>query len=1293
MSRYIATRAIRGANALVNEAEVMLHKALREKGPDTAVAFPNTAYHLPLIFGMTGMAVQKLGDLPPVLHHARELLHPVPAPHHWTPYLGETLDSGMATLLAAETIEAVRFVYNLQPEPMPGFHLAGGTAFTSPDMGNGGGNGADGHLNGPIDDIQLRSWGIQLVDGRMPGFAAIVGCAKSNEVAVKLVRELQRRNILTFLSGNVNGRSIIHQLMEEGVELGYDTYTVPFGTDTLSAIYALGFATRSALTFGGLKAGQARDILLYNRERVFAFVLALGEVDDLKYAAAAGAINFGFPVIADTVIPEILPTGVTRYEHVVSLPWNEIDGKDDLERAERLVEKCIEVRGVKVKVANVPVPVPYGSAFEGEVVRKADMRVEFGGKYSRAFEYLRMAGMDEVVDGKIEVVGPKFADLPAQGHMDLGIVAEVAGRQMQKDFEPVLERQIHYFINGASGIQHIGQRDIAWIRISTAAADKGFDLEHFGKILHARFKTDFGAIVDKVQVTIYTDPGEFHAWLDRAREAYDYRNKRLADLTDDKVEEFYSCTLCQSFAPNHVCVISPERLGLCGAYNWLDCKASFSINPTGPNQPIKLFKSVDMKKGYWTGTNDYAKIGSHGVVNEVAMYSIMENPMTACLTADAEVLVDGRVQRIGEFVEAARSGEQHLTTLDKPGRLTNSKLLGVHKNPAPEQLIRIETKSGLQLTLTPNHEVAADRWGQNGHGPWVRADELAAGDRLYALKHLRLEGKAPAAIDLLPDDCRVADAALLDEIETRAQAHFGSRAASYRAVGVDMPDPRASSLPLGVVRAFAQALGESWDEFKRGITTVAAASGQSPQPLPELTPDLLHLIGLLASDGSIDWQGPYWCRVNFTNSDPDLLASFADLYRRLFPVAILGERSKEGGGEIEGRRITSTQPSVDLYSNNFLLGLLAEAFGVRMRPEQNDGRAWDLARMVALPESHIAAFLAGVFDGDGSVRLRRYDERWPVGEAYLSHSDETAARHLQLLLKRLGIVSQVRQDRTVYRVEMHGGNLRRFAELVPAWHPAKTAVLAEIAALPKRLDKTQGQVLPFGAGKALAALPEAETVLSRSTLFHYKTGRSRPLAGNVQTVIDEAPETALALAPYLESDAFLDTITRVETIANTGQYAHVYNLSLLDVNSYLANGIHVKNCGCFECIVMLIPEANGVMVVSREDTSMTPAGMTFSTLAGIAGGGLQTPGVMGVGKYYLISPKFIYADGGFKRVVWMSSFLKESMADEFKAAAIREGDPDLVEKIADERGVSTVDELLAWMEEHNHPALLMDPIF
>ncbi|MHB0877916.1 MAG: acetyl-CoA decarbonylase/synthase complex subunit alpha/beta, partial [Anaerolineae bacterium] len=506
---------------IVAEATDMLEHAIAEMGEGKEVAFTNTAYYLPVINGFTGREVKTLGDLRPVLEYAHSLLSPLPTERLWLPYLGETLDSGVATLLAEEAIQGIRFVYGLQPEKWRK-SLAGGGSFTSPEFDKGEAP-AEGRLNGPIDDIQLRAWGIQLVDGRMPGFAAIVGCAKSNEVAVEIVRQLQRRNILVFLCGNVNGRSIIDQLEEEGVEMGYDTYIVPFGTDTISAVYPLGFATRSALTFGGMKGGQTREILLYNKFRVFAFVLALGEVDDLKYATAAGAINYGFPVIADTVIPEIRPTGVTQYEHVVSMPFDDIEGANDVERAGRLVQRCIEVRGVKVRVADVPIPVAYGSAFEGERVRKADMRVEFGGRNSRAFEYLHMREMDGVEDGSIEVVGPGFEDIAEGAAMNMGVVVEVAGRRMQKDFEPVLERQIHDFVNGASGIQHIGQRDITWIRVSKAAAEKGFNLRHFGDILYARIHGEFGAIVDKVAVKVITEPALFDAKLEEARAAYTYR--------------------------------------------------------------------------------------------------------------------------------------------------------------------------------------------------------------------------------------------------------------------------------------------------------------------------------------------------------------------------------------------------------------------------------------------------------------------------------------------------------------------------------------------------------------------------------------------------------------------------------------------------------------------------------------------------------------------------------------------------------------------------------------------------
>ena len=99
--------------------------------------------------------------------------------------------------------------------------------------------------------------------------------------------------------------------------------------------------------------------------------------------------------------------------------------------------------------------------------------------------------------------------------------------------------------------------------------------------------------------------------------------------------------------------------------------------------------------------------------------------------------------------------------------------------------------------------------------------------------------------------------------------------------------------------------------------------------------------------------------------------------------------------------------------------------------------------------------------------------------------------------------------------------------------------------------------------------------------------------------------------------------------------------------------------------------------------------MLFRSLAGMAGGGLQTPGIMGHGKFYILSPKFLSADGGFKRVVWMSSILKEQMAEQLKKVSEREGDLDLIEKICDERIATDVEGLVAYVTEKGHPALEM----
>jgi acetyl-CoA synthase len=592
MSRIVAAAAIRGARSVVHEAEELLNKAISEKGKSEKVEFPETAFYLPMANALMGLEVKTLGEIIPVLEHAKSLLGEEPTESLWLPYLGNALDAGIATLLAEEIIVAVRYVYNQEPQ-------------------------AD--CNGFFTDTILRTLGIQLVDGRMPGFAAILGAASDNKTAVEIVRELQKRNILTFVGSSVNGRSIIDQLKEEKVEMGWDTYIVPYGRDTITGIYPLNWAIRSALTFGGIKPGKARECLLYTKARVFAFGLALGEVDDLKYATGAGAINMGFPVIADTEIPEIKPSGICTFEHLVK----ELDSK-------KIVPRCIEVRGVKVKIEKIPIPVPYAAAFEGETVRKEQMYVQFGGKYSTAFEYLKGKGLDEVEDGKLQIIGPEIDDVKEGDAMPLGILIEVAGRKMQIDFEPILERQIHRYLNCAMGIFHMGQRDMNWLRISKDATKAGFKIYHFAEILRAKILDEYGAIVDKVQVTLYTKDEDVKRLLPVAQKAYDERDARIGSMTDESVDTFYSCTICQSYAPNHVCIISPERLGLCGAYNWLDGKAAYEIRPTGGNQPVVKGEIIDSVKGQWKGVNAFVYAKSNSAIGRFNAYSMIEDPMTSC---------------------------------------------------------------------------------------------------------------------------------------------------------------------------------------------------------------------------------------------------------------------------------------------------------------------------------------------------------------------------------------------------------------------------------------------------------------------------------------------------------------------------------------------------------------------------------------------------------------------------------------------------------------------------------------
>ena len=195
----------------------------------------------------------------------------------------------------------------------------------------------------------MRKRGVEFVDGTAPGFAAIVGAAPDSETAKKIAEEYQLKTIYVFMAANQSGTTFTEQLLEQGVQIGWNTRLVPFGPDISAAVFALGFANRAGMSFGGIEPGDFKRQLKYQKDRIFAFVNAMGDVNAEWAANAAGCVNWGFPTLADTDIPEILPTGVCTYEHVVANV-----GYDEMP------SRSIEIRGLKVTITEIDIPLAYG---------------------------------------------------------------------------------------------------------------------------------------------------------------------------------------------------------------------------------------------------------------------------------------------------------------------------------------------------------------------------------------------------------------------------------------------------------------------------------------------------------------------------------------------------------------------------------------------------------------------------------------------------------------------------------------------------------------------------------------------------------------------------------------------------------------------------------------------------------------------------------------------------------------------------------------------------------------------
>ncbi len=558
----------------VAEAEAKL-------GLDAPVSMDTAYTSLPCLYAMTGRKVTTLGEVKDAL---QTTIKDFMTRNKRTK---DIFTSGVATALSAEVIELMKYA------------TTGGAPYEYPIMGH-------------FTDAQIRELGVPLVTRDIPGIAVIIGTAPDAAEGVELVKTYQSQGIFVCLLGG-----IIDQCVAAGMKLGFNVRCVGLGYDLSSVAHAVSVTLRTAIIFGSKEPGDYEGMWRYTMQRLFAFVNAYAPVDDMTVACGAGAIQLGFPVI----------TNDTEENNMFRVPKSLIIQPD----TSKFNATSLEARDIKIKITKIDIPVAFSSAFEGEIVRRGDMQLEFDGSRKTGLELVRSKELSEIEDHRFTLIGQDFDAFAVGSKVDFCIIADVAGKNMNPDFESVFERKFHAYINCMEGVMHTGQRDMIRIRISKAAYETGVRAKDLAEVLYAKLKSDYDAVIDKCEVTVITDPEKCAAFRHEvAIPAYDKRDERLQSLTDENVDQFYTCIMCQSFSPSHVCIVTPERLGLCGAVSWLDAKATNELDPSGPCQIVPKDHVIDENMGRWEEVNEAVRKYSQGALESVTLYSIMEDPMTSC---------------------------------------------------------------------------------------------------------------------------------------------------------------------------------------------------------------------------------------------------------------------------------------------------------------------------------------------------------------------------------------------------------------------------------------------------------------------------------------------------------------------------------------------------------------------------------------------------------------------------------------------------------------------------------------
>lgn len=462
----------------------------------------------------------------------------------------------------------------------------------------------------PIPDEEARSYALKLVSGGASGVILVVG--EQFEDLKKLLVKAQKLGFIVLVASPT-----YREILESEAIVDRRRGLISHVAESLfeGLIYGLSFLVRIALISGKARPGDLDSARKTFRENLNPILAIL--TGDVPREAVAGAITLGVPVFSTyTLLP------------------SEVEGYFEVDSADRLLTEASRRLSLLVALEH-ELPVGFSEIYEGKSVRSRDVYVEFGGGVTPYFELVVSRSLDEVDEGSVEVIGVDLDEMPEHSFQPLGILVEVSGVRMKPEYEPILERSIHRIINYGEETWHVGQRDRGWVRITRRGFDRGLRLSHLGLMIYIGLKRLYGDIASKIQVKLYTDEAEVSRLLEYARRVYRERDARLIGLSDEDTGTFYICTVCQTFLPNHVCVITPERLGLCGTVSYLDAQVAYELKGEASGmKPVEKGRVLDPLRGEWENVDRTVAQLTHGAVNKVCLYSLTLNPTTSTLSFD-----------------------------------------------------------------------------------------------------------------------------------------------------------------------------------------------------------------------------------------------------------------------------------------------------------------------------------------------------------------------------------------------------------------------------------------------------------------------------------------------------------------------------------------------------------------------------------------------------------------------------------------------------------------------------------